>query len=745
MKLTRYMLARGCRAEEVAKMAEGLEGDGFVRSALVPEGWRLKKTDNQVIFLSPKFETIKSVKQMLDFMMKNEYSETDMKMVKRNFLTKKPPMDTTLDENEPSLTKDSKIKNPKTLKKGKWSDDDRNGTAVPAWMENLNLPAGWRVKMDRICSPEGYIFASQTALHNALKFMLETGAPAEDIEQMKSELVRTGGWRTLDHLPPGWMTKTLKSWTKDGKSSWTKHYYLSPKFHHFTGRESAIVAMREGGASEEEVRAALGKRWRQDPHLPAGWMASERSFAAGGGSITSYMNMEGKHFENLGQILRHMVANHHKDEDKAMVMKQFLAQGWQHRAGLPEGWFARTSGGKTHFLTPEFIPFKSPDKAVVHMNKVKTPEHIIRDFKEAFSQATKKKSVESNESAETTDVEDSEELKNFREMYSAISKKRPLVIDESVESEVEEVNSDEDCLPSVPEGMDVDDLTNQSTEVEQDVDEKRNTNKKIKLNTNEQSTKLMRDVGVLEEDGSLPAGWSVRRFGGPGDVVVTSVEERRFFSRLAALEWVAGREGREEEAATLWRGLGREGWREEEGLPGGWRAKYCPLVGEHVLVSRQGRVVHGGREVEVVVEGEEREQLLTWARDKGPGREVVGWKEAEGLPEGWRVSSGGEGLVQDSRGVVVGSRVEGVRMMVREHYAPYSIFTMWASLGEEGWEVSAMLPTGWRVRGSTFLSPLMEETSSACSLLHLLEESSEYTVEEVEAVRRGLGGSWSST
>ena len=50
------------------------------------------------------------------------------------------------------------------------------------------------------------------------------------------------------------------------------------------------------------------------------------------------------------------------------------------------------------------------------------------------------------------------------------------------------------------------------------------------------------------------------------------------------------------------------------------------------------------------------------------------------------------------------------------------------------------LPTGWRVKGSTFLSPLMEEASSSSSLLHLLEESSEYTAEEVGVARRGLAG-----
>ena len=184
--------------------------------------------------------------------------------------------------------------------------------------------------------------------------------------------------------------------------------------------------------------------------------------------------------------------------------------------------------------------------------------------------------------------------------------------------------------------------------------------------------------------------------------------------------------------------LGREGWREGEGLPEGWRWRPCPTSGEARLLTREARVVHGARELELVVpEGEEKEQVVRWLRAAGGGVEVEEWREDGGPPEGWRLGQGvGGPVVQDARGVVMGGRREGIQVMIGEHYSPAAIFKVWAGLGEEGWREAPGLPTGWRARRGAFLSPLMEEVGSSSALQAFLAASPDYSQGDLDTFAR---------
>ena len=76
--------------------------------------------------------------------------------------------------------------------------------------------------------------------------------------------------------------------------------------------------------------------------------------------------------------------------------------------------------------------------------------------------------------------------------------------------------------------------------------------------------------------------------------------------------------------------------------------------------------------------------------------------------------------------------------MIRKQLPPDTIFTLWSSLGKEGWKEVGSLPSGWRSNGSSYLSPLMEEVKSKEALLHFLHISKEYTEDEVQKTRETI-------
>ena len=236
----------------------------------------------------------------------------------------------------------------------------------------------------------------------------------------------------------------------------------------------------------------------------------------------------------------------------------------------------------------------------------------------------------------------------------------------------------------------------------------------------------------------LPLGWMFKQFSNSVDLILTSPEGKHFLSQQAALEWVSRREGRSEEKRALTDGLEQEGWRRMEGLPKGWMARFCPVSNQPRMVSEEGSVAHGLVEAEALPEGEEKAALVSWAKAALTKREESAevWDSCPSLPEGWKLSS--NGLVKDSCGVILGGRVEGVRAMIRKQCPPKSIFTLWSSLGKEGWKEVEGLPSGWRSKGTSYLSPLMEEVTSKEALLHFLHISKEYTEDEVQKTRQAL-------
>ena len=86
----RHMVAQRYSQKAIDKMQSGLWRDNYEQNEFLPEGWMVRKKpgeDGQINynFLSPNFETIRSVKKLLTYMKKNDYEEEYIKSVIFNF------------------------------------------------------------------------------------------------------------------------------------------------------------------------------------------------------------------------------------------------------------------------------------------------------------------------------------------------------------------------------------------------------------------------------------------------------------------------------------------------------------------------------------------------------------------------------------------------------------------------------------------------------------------------------------
>ena len=137
-----------------------------------------------------------------------------------------------------------------------------------------------------------------------------------------------------------------------------------------------------------------------------------------------------------------------------------------------------------------------------------------------------------------------------------------------------------------------------------------------------------------------------------------------------------------EALAKMQGSLWREGWKEVEGLPSGWRTRFFGLTGEQSFLTEEGKVVRGIKEAELVLgQGDQLDQVLAWIAKSDVGKEVkdthaLDWKSDLSLPKGWKTAEDlmlGS-LVMDTRGVVVGGRREGIQQMIADHSSPADIF-----------------------------------------------------------------------
>ena len=729
----RQLAAGGAGQEQLAGMRRGLVEDGWQEVDYLPTGWMIRESLNTKkipvrVYLTPQLQILKTLSDVIRSM-----------------------KDTGVDEEQRM----------KALSH-KWTQDD-------------DLPKGFLYCLNNAFSRSDQTFRSYmtaegkyyASLFHLLRSLNSSGANPEALEAARAVLVKQG-WVVSEFLPPGWLFKNE-----------TKAFYLTPEYLKLSKRDEVVKFMNEKGGMEKDIqifnlnfkeahptavkypKSADEQKpkpnsfhWSDDPSLPEGWKSAPynpKLLSMQNKKLCKYLSPDGSFFNSKPAALRHLLASGCSREDIAKMEVGLGEEGYAASQFLPEGWRVKTGSTWYIFLSPTFETFSNVKKVMDHMVENAFEVNVIKTVEENFgenSNANMERNSFEKINGEGSD-EDWDEHNllpqgwKFRINSEAIlifltesgvklnslkaAKLRVRSKEMKLDSQTEaRVLSNLICFAASFRGQAKPNMEKPKDSVE--------TLKVLEMKT--VPPKEVRVNPVVDKEDSVPAGWKMAKFSSERDVILTSPQGKLFLSRASALEWMVKQKYSNESVARLTSSLSREGWGEEEGLPQGWRVRR--EEGRERLLTGEGKLLYGVREALLMLgQGEDKEKLLIWGGGKEAGEEG-GWQEASSLPPGWQLGEGGR--IRDSRGVVLGGRREAIQLMIREHHSPAHIFRLWAGLGEEGWKEEPSLPTGWRRRAASFLSPLMEEVGSVEALLHLLERSPEHSQEEVARVRMGLQG-----
>ena len=731
------IIANSTSTDEVAFMRDSLKDDGWEEVEYLPTGWMLKekedlnkkgqgkpvKTKN---YLTPNLQILKSFENALVHMKESGESE---EQTLQFILQKYTPDD--------------------ELPKGYF----------------YNAFGGFGNGKSYLNS-DGKHFTCMLLL---LRHLYNTNH--EDLEAAKTVFMKDG-YTTSEFLPSDWLIKRVD----------TKIIYLSPEFKKLKRKQEVINHMEEKKGMEKDIELfklnfkelrppptinSSSFQWSEDPNLPDGWKSAPynpKLLNIQNKKMCKYLAPDGNFFNSKPAALRHMLGNGDSQDDISKMEAGLVEEGYTSSEFLPKDWRVKTGETWFIFLSPTYVTFSSVNKMKSYMEENNFCEEVIGRVVDNFKWIHQQQSVTNEPISAKRKVEELEDVtENDWEEHYQLPKgwkyrlnfeNNPIFLTDSgykinsLKAAKIQVRSKDMKLDSQTEARVLSNLicfaasfrgSGKPTSPKKLMEKKSKLEltPEIQIEVTETPPKKMEDA--LEE--SVPAGWKMAKFSSEHDVILTSPQGKLFLTRRAALEWMVKVQYSKEAITKLCSALHREGWREEARLPAGWRVRSCPEVGESKFLTREMKVLHGVKEAELhLQEGDETELLKSWSLRNGEGRRGEhDWKEDTSLPADWQLSSvKGQTLIKDPRGVVLGSRREAIQLMIREHYSPAHIFKLWSCLDQEGWEEDPSLPTGWKRRTTTFLSPLMEEVVSVAALLHLMSSSHEYREEEVVRARQGL-------
>ena len=270
---------------------------------------------------------------------------------------------------------------------------------------------------------------------------------------------------------------------------------------------------------------------------------------------------------------------------------------------------------------------------------------------------------------------------------------------------------------------------------------------------NKKRKKHVRKYNWLAND-NIPGGWkyrSVRLKTGHSRMFFMKPDGSKLRGRIQLLEFLKGNDFNNDvisKAKMLFQKGLKEGrkvkkpekpknWQEDDSVPTGW--KYRTVSNGHggtrrVYKTSSGLTIVGRKAAVVYMEKlnyseddirrfePEKEMVKSSFKNQHSETQIINnWMEDENLPSSWKYQSGQKSgersdSIMNSRGKVFDSRVDAIKYMIDEDFAPEDILKAWITLKLEGWLYLKGLPDGWRVklRGATFifLSPQMEMFNS---------------------------------
>ena len=638
---------------------------------------------------------------------------------------------------------------------------EENGTQLRRekydWKEDNSLPKGWKMKISEsktgkpyFLSPEGAQFASIRLVYQQL---VREEANPKDILLVRQHLIKQEGWQANSLLPAKWLfKKCLKKGdqvlflTSEGALcesflSATQHMKAHPDFYNDSDLERLDQVKTEYGAS---LRCEA-YTWTEDLSLPPGWKmrASETKTRK-----VYYLSEDGLQFASRRLVYQHLISSGF-DSSHILKMRQQLLklEGWVEDQRLPRNWLFK----KNHSKGFGAVLFLTSEGA------------LCNSFQSA-----------------------SEYIKLHLEIYdqSQLDYLVQLRVKTGNESKFERFTWKEH--PSLPSGWKMRSLRAKDNAERfyfldpfgQTVMGRRNVLLiLIDEKYSEEEVEKFRDELVQEgwkKDKLLPQGWRVRK---PGkwnstrhDVQFLTKKGQIFHGGKMTLEYLKSSPGAYSKTCVqnliqLLRQVSvqlrrdRDGWREDEGIPTGWKVRTSTGKGK---TGRQYFLSPDGKQFasrclalqHQIKDGAAQEEIASMRKSLVDNE---GWSEHTLLPQGWlfkRNSYRGLGNVQllSCEGAVFESFSTAAEFMKLRpiSYSKEDVACLNQLKGVNSiesrqqncnWVKGDNLPEGWTTKKTGqkvfFLSPLGEQLSGRRKMLRALAKEN-FPEDIVESFREEL-------
>ena len=327
-----HMVKQGFSIEEIDEMRNCLKFEGWEEDSLLPNNWRLKKTDDTENYslLTGDGDVFNSQKTALEFMesSQDEYNEEDIKNLKMLF------------DSESRQNRQQRYD---------WGEDD---TVPPGWKTRV---VDGKMKKKFFLAPDGSSFSCRrSGLQHMLK---EEGFSQDDISCMREMLIHEG-WERGSFLPTDWMIRKSEG-TTNGMTD-VDYWFLSVEGNLFRSTKSVIEFMAESEnysqddieqitqTLEQERKVVRQQKYdwiEGDPTVPAGFKVR---IIEGKTRKTFFLSEDGNQFACRRSAYQHMIKESYPEAQIVAMRECLVHEGWGEEALLPAGWMVRKSEGSTN-------------------------------------------------------------------------------------------------------------------------------------------------------------------------------------------------------------------------------------------------------------------------------------------------------------------------------------------------------------------------------------------------------------
>ena len=136
-------------------------------------------------------------------------------------------------------------------------------------------------------------------------------------------------------------------------------------------------------AREKFTESGLSTKYLPHASLPAGWRLGEARIG-GNKTIKRYLSPDGKLFNNRALAMKQLLETGGSQQERDVMEQGFPADGWRSEDCLPAGWRMkhRTNKGKVQFLDSEYNIIDGFPKFMEHLSKNHSSAEVqkVRDF-----------------------------------------------------------------------------------------------------------------------------------------------------------------------------------------------------------------------------------------------------------------------------------------------------------------------------------------------------------------------------